>query len=228
MSSIEKLTESLYSFLTYERKQRFEEVLNQRTRHIALILEDVYQSRNTSAIMRSADGMGLQDFHIIETIHKWNKNKSVSKGASSWLTLNKYDSIDSCIEEVKSLGYRIVATSPHEGGYTPDTLPLNKPVAIVLGTETSGITPSLMSQVDDYVEITMLGFSESFNISVASSIITNRLRNRLDKMGIDNGLSEDEKAELRLVWAYNSLKDPEAILRHLDLELPEEIRNRVL
>ena len=228
MSSIEKLNESLYTFLTEERKQRFEEVLNKRTRHIALILEDVYQSRNTSAIMRSADGMGLQDFHIIETIHKWNKNKSVSKGASSWLTLNKYDSIDSCIEKVKSLGYRIVATSPHEGGYTPDTLPLDKPVAIVMGTELNGITPPLMSQVDDYVEIPMHGFSESFNISVASSIITNRLRNRLDEMGIDDGLSDKEKAQLRLVWAYNSLKDPEAILRHLGLELPEEIRSKIL
>ena len=162
MSSIESCIETLYEFITDERKERFEEVLEKRTKHITLILEDLYQSRNISAVMRSADGFGLQELHIIEDNHKWTGTKSVSKGASSWLTLHKYkgeDAITDCIENLKAIGFRIVATSPHKSGYTPDTLPIDKPLAIVMGTELTGISDKLMSQVDDYVEIPMYGFT---------------------------------------------------------------------
>ena len=146
MSSIESCIETLYEFITNERKDRFEEVLDKRTKHITLILEDLYQSRNISAVMRSADGFGLQELHIIEDNHKWKGTKSVSKGASSWLTLHKYkgkDPVTDCIENIKSRGFRIVATTPHKIGYTPDTLPIDKPLAIVFGTELTGISDKL-------------------------------------------------------------------------------------
>ena len=226
MSSIKACTDTLYSFLTDERKERFEEVLSKRTKYITVVLEDIFQSRNSSAVMRSADGFGLQDLHIIEMEHKWIGTKSVSKGASSWLTLHKYNGDDpssQCVSTLKAQGYRVVATSPHEGGYTPETLPLDKPVAIVMGTELTGVSREMISQSDDFVEIKMSGFSESFNVSVATAIILNRLRNRLDNMGVDEGLSEDEKERLRLVWAYKSVKDADAILKHYGMEMPFEI-----
>ena len=226
MSSIDSCIETLYRFLTDERKQRFEEVLEKRTKYITVVLEDIFQSRNSSAIMRSADGFGLQELHIIENDHKWTGTKSVSKGASSWLTLHKYggdDPTTECIENLKSLGYRVVATSPHEGGYTPETLPIDKPLAIIMGTELTGISANAKYQVDDFVEIKMHGFSESFNVSVATAVILNRLINRLDKIDFDKGLSEVEKQKLRLIWAYKTVKDPDAILRHYGMELPFEI-----
>ncbi|MBM72191.1 MAG: rRNA methyltransferase [Crocinitomicaceae bacterium] len=226
MSSIETCINTLYRFLTEERKQRFEDVLEKRTRYISLVLEDIFQSRNASAIMRSADGFGIQDLHIIEDNHKWTGTRSVSKGASSWLTIHKYfgnNPTSDCIRNLKAQGVRIVATSPHEGGYTPDTLPLDKPVAIVMGTELTGLTTNMLSQIDDFVEINMHGFSESFNVSVAAAIILNRLRTRLDNMEVDNGLSEEEKQKLRLIWAYRTVKDPKAIMRHYNMEPPFEI-----
>ncbi len=226
MSSIESCIETLYEFITDERKERFEEVLKKRTKHITLILEDIYQSRNISAMMRSADGFGLQELHIIEDNHKWTGTKSVSKGASSWLTLHKYkgeDPVTDCIENLKAHGFRIVATSPHKSGYTPDSLPIDKPLAIVMGTELTGISNKLMSQVDDYVEIPMYGFSESFNVSVAASIALNRLRTRIEEAGVNNGLSEEEKQKLRMVWAYKTVKDAKAILKHYGKEPPFEI-----
>ena len=226
MSSIESCIETLYEFITDERKERFEKVLEKRTKHITLILEDLYQSRNISAVMRSADGFGLQELHIIEDNHKWTGTKSVSKGASSWLTLHKYkgeDPVTDCIENLKARGFRIVATSPHKSGYTPDSLPIDKPLAIVMGTELTGISDKLMSQVDDYVEIPMYGFSESFNVSVAASIALNRVRTRIEEAGVNNGLSEEEKQKLRMVWAYKTVKDAKAILKHYGKELPFEI-----
>ena len=201
MSSIESCIETLYRFLTDERKHRFEAVLDKRTRYLALVLEDIFQSRNASAVMRSAEGFGIQDLHIIEENHKWTGTRSVSKGASSWLTLHMYkgdDSTTKCVETLKSKGFRVVATSPHEGSYTPDTLPIDKPIAIVMGTELSGTTSSMLSQVDDYVMIPMSGFSESFNVSVAAAVVLNRLRTRLDEADIKQELSEGEKQKLRL------------------------------
>ena len=226
MSSIDSCIETLYRFLTDERKQRFENVLEKRTKYVTVVLEDIFQSRNSSAVMRSADGFGLQELHIIENNNKWIGTKSVSKGASSWLTLHKYrgeDPTTKCIENLKSLGYRVVATSPHEGGYTPETLPIDKPIAIIMGTELTGISANAKSQVDDFVEIKMHGFSESFNISVATAVILNRLINRLDKTDFDKGLSEEEKQKLRLIWAYRTVKDPDAILRHYGIKLPFQI-----
>lgn len=226
MSSIESCIETLYEFITDERKERFEEVLEKRTKHITLILEDLYQSRNISAVMRSADGFGLQELHIIEDNHKWTGTKSVSKGASSWLTLHKYkgeDPVTDCIENLKARGFRIVATSPHKSGYTPDSLPIDKSLAIVMGTELTGISDKLMSQVDDYVEIPMYGFSESFNVSVAASIVLNRVRTRIEEAGVNNGLSEEEKQKLRMIWAYKTVKDAKAILKHYGKELPFEL-----
>ena len=201
-------------------------MLEKRTKYVTVVLEDIFQSRNSSAVMRSADGFGLQELHIIENNNKWIGTKSVSKGASSWLTLHKYrgeDPTTKCIENLKSLGYRVVATSPHEGGYTPETLPIDKPIAIIMGTELTGISANAKSQVDDFVEIKMHGFSESFNISVATAVILNRLINRLDKTDFDKGLSEEEKQKLRLIWAYRTVKDPDAILRHYGIKLPFQI-----
>lgn len=226
MSSIDSCIETLYRFLTDERKLRFEDVLKERTRRITLVLEDIYQSRNASAVMRSVDGFGIQDLHIIEENHKWIGTRSVSKGASSWLTLHKYageDPTTECVQTLKDAGYRVVATSPHDGAYTPDTLPIDKPLAIVLGTEVTGITTKMNSQVDDYVHIPMSGFSESFNVSVAAAVVLNRLRTRLDESEIDHSLSEEAKQKLRLIWAYKTVKDPDAILRHYNMELPFEI-----
>jgi tRNA (guanosine-2'-O-)-methyltransferase len=224
--SIEACLDILNPILTEERKMRFEEILEQRTKYITMVLEDVYQSRNTSAVMRSADGFGIQDIHMIETYNRWAKNLSVSKGSSSWLTVHRYldaeNPHEECLSTLRSSGYRIVATSPQEGGYTPDTLPLDKPIAIIMGTEFTGVSDKLLSQVDDYVAIPMSGFAESFNVSVASAILMNRLTERVKSSGDWVGLTEDEKQYLRLQWAYRTVRDSGAILKRYGLELPIE------
>jgi tRNA (guanosine-2'-O-)-methyltransferase len=191
-----------------------------------MVLEDVYQSRNTSAVMRSADGFGIQDIHMIETYNKWAKNLTVSKGSSSWLTVHRYldaeNSHEACLSKLRDSGYRIVATSPHEGGYTPDTLPIDKPIAIIMGTEFSGVSDKILPQVDDYVAIPMSGFAESFNISVASGILMNRLIERVKLSGDWKGLTEEEKQHLRLQWAFRTVRDSGTILKRFGLELPIE------
>jgi tRNA (guanosine-2'-O-)-methyltransferase len=95
-------------------------------------------------------------------------------------------------------------------------------MAIIMGTEFSGVSHKLLSQVDDYVAIPMSGFAESFNISVASAILMNRLTQRVKQSENWVGLTEEEKQYLRLQWAYRTVRYSGAILKRYGLELPIE------
>lgn len=214
--------EALESFLSTERAHRFEEVLAWRTRHICLVLENVYQSRNASAVMRTCDGCGIQDVHLIENMNQWVFNRHVSKGTPSWLTLHRYQSesqpTEACIKNLKSKGYEIAITSPHVDGKQTHELPVDRPIALVMGTEFEGISQSFVDAADHHVYIPMRGFAESLNISVAAGIIMQDLSRRSrNTPSIAWELSETEKNELRAHWAMKTVRKSEVILKQLNI-----------
>ncbi len=204
----------LYKFLsqytTEERKKRFEEVLNYRTRHVTVVLEDIYQSHNASAVLRSCDINGVQDIHVIENRWVYNVNPDIVVGSIKWLDLKKYNEQEfntpEAFDYLHSKGYKIVATCPHQNDYTPDLLPLDEPVAIVFGTEKTGLSDYALEHADMYVKIPMFGFTESYNISVSAALMMYTLMQRLHSSEIDWHLSEEEKAELRLDWSKKTIK----------------------
>src|SRR6056297_3246880 len=112
-----ELIKYLSSFVTPERLMLFDEVLEQRTHYITVVLEDIYQSQNASAVLRTCDCFGIQYLHIIENRNTFRVNKEVALGASKWLTIQKYNqsaqNSSQAIHALKKEGYRIVATSPH-------------------------------------------------------------------------------------------------------------------
>lgn len=123
-----ELLSFLSPYLTDNRKQLFEEVLQYRTRHITVVLEDIYQPQNASAVLRSADLTGIQDVHIIENQNEYQVNPKVAMGSSKWLNLIKYNTAENnTLEAFKALrkqDYRIIATTPHTDDQTPYNLPL--------------------------------------------------------------------------------------------------------
>jgi len=205
----QKLYEFLSEYITEERKNRFEEVLNFRTRHLTVVLEDIYQSHNASAVLRSCDLTGVQDIHIIENKWVYDINPDIVVGSNKWLNLHKYNVNDFNTPEtfdfLHGKGYKIVATSPHQNDFSPDTLPLDQPVAIVFGTEKTGLSDYALQHADMYVQIPMHGFTESFNISVSAALLMFTLTQRLHKSNIKWQLSEEEKQEIRLDWTRKSL-----------------------
>ena len=219
--------EVLRPLVTEARLAKLEAVAASRTRHLSVVLENVYQSRNASAVMRSADGLGLLDVHLIENENAWSRNKGVAKGASQWLNLHRYlnadDSRQACVDTVKAHGYQLVVTSPHAEGHTPHTLPLDKPVALVMGTEFSGASDFMMEHADAFVEIPMHGFAESFNISVAAAILMDTLRHRLEHSDLDWRLHEDERAVLHAEWIYKSVRNARGILARHGLTPPPNL-----
>jgi tRNA (guanosine-2'-O-)-methyltransferase len=210
-----ELIDYLSQFISETRREKFEEVLNFRTRHITIALEDLYQPHNASAVLRSCDIFGIQDIHIIENKHAYTVNKDIAMGSPKWLNIHKYrntenNSLD-CINKLKAKGYRIVATSPHKNGYELNDLPVDKPLALIFGTELTGISDTVREHADEFVAIPMFGFTESFNISVTAALCLHTLVNKLHQTNADWHLSEEEKDELRLNWLRRSINRVELI-----------------
>lgn len=213
---IVELNEYLEQFVTPNRLARIKSVLAQRTRHITLVLEDIYQPHNASAVLRSCECFGIQDVHIIENRYQYEVNPDIVLGASKWLDLRQYNKADentvSCLQNLKKKGYLLVATSPHEEDFTPANLPLEKPVALLFGTEQEGLSPQALEMADAFLSIPMAGFTESFNISVSAAICLYEISSRLRKSQFEWRLTESEKNELLHEWLKKSIKNPDLLI----------------
>jgi len=207
-----ELIKFLEKFVSERRVELFDRVLEKRTRYISVLLEDIYQPHNASAVLRTCDCFGIQEVNIIENRNKYDVNPDVSLGSDKWLTLSKFSDADNNTAEafrrLREKDYRIVATSPHKGKEVdPGTFNIEKgKIALVFGTEMHGLSKQAIDNADEYLRIPMYGFTESFNISVSAAIIIYDLVSRLHKSGIPWQLNEQEKSKLKLDWLRKTIK----------------------
>jgi tRNA (guanosine-2'-O-)-methyltransferase len=205
------LIDHLSGFVTENRLSLFKRILSVRTRYITVLLEDIYQSQNASAVLRTCECTGIQDVHIVEQMNQYEINRDVALGSNQWLTLKYYNTgennIDDAVATLKNRGYRIVATSPHVEGTTPETFDLTSGKAVLMfGTELNGLTDSALKLADEFIHIPMVGFTESYNISVSAAIVLYHLRGRLDASSLDWKIGKHEQSELLLEWLRTSIK----------------------
>jgi tRNA (guanosine-2'-O-)-methyltransferase len=142
---IQQQIEYLKSFVTEKRWDRFYSIVQQRTRYITIVLEDVFQGHNSAAVLRSCDCFGIQDVHFIENRNEFKPNEEVSMGASQWLSIYRYkekdiNNTEICYQTLRQKGYRIVATSPHAQSVSIQELSIDKPLALVFGAEKEGLS----------------------------------------------------------------------------------------
>ncbi len=211
-----ELIEYLSGFMQKRRLANFDRVIEDRTRYINVICEDIFQSHNASAILRTCDCFGIQDVHVIEAKNNFEVNSEVALGSSNWLSIYRHtysaEDLSALLKTLKSQNYRIVATTPHSEGVGLRDFNLSKgPVSLVFGTEKDGLSKMLMGMADEYLTIDMYGFTESFNVSVSAGIILHYLRNELTNKRINWHLSECEKQIIKLDWIRKSLKRSELI-----------------
>lgn len=213
---MESLFEFLQSFLSPERKALFDKLILERTQHMQVVLEDLYQPHNISAVLRSSDCFGVHKVHIIEKKHSFAVKKKVSLGSSKWLDIQRYHGENAtldCIRTLKQQGVRIVATTPHIRDQYIRNFDISTPFALVFGTEIDGISQEVMEEADEFVKIPMHGFTESFNISVAAAISLYDLSQRLRESDINWRLQPEEEHEILLQWTKNSIKGVEGIIQ---------------
>jgi tRNA (guanosine-2'-O-)-methyltransferase len=212
----QQLYEYLTRFITENKRSKIEEIVKWRTRYLTVVLEDIYQPHNASAVLRTCECFGIQDVHIIENRNKYTVNPDVVMGSTKWMNLHKYygkeNNTPDALIALKKQGYRIVATTPHKNDCTITELDMDKgKVALVMGTEIDGITDDVFSMADEFVKVPMYGFTESFNISVTAAMCLHALSNKLRSSSLPWALTAKEQMALKIEWVKNILTKPELI-----------------
>lgn len=198
------------------KKKLFDRLSLNRTRHICVVLEDIYQSHNASAVLRSCDCFGVQDVHVVESRNPFNPAGDVAVGSSKWVDYYKHTSISDAYSHLHNQGYRIVATLPHENDTMIGDLDISQPVALVFGTELTGLTQEAIDGADAYVKIPMYGFTESFNISVCAALSLFSLTERMRRdPSLRWQFTPDQLLDLKLHWAMQAISDGEKVINNL-------------
>ena len=213
---MEALIDHFLKCITDERKALFKKLIQKRTKYLTVVLENIYQPLNASAVLRSCDCFGIQDVHVIENYNEFKPDREVAMGASNWLTVNRYNKNENntldCIQSLKNKGYRIVATSPHNSQTNLINFDLSKgKTALFFGTELEGLSDVVLENADEHLHIPMYGFTESFNLSVSAAICLYEMRMKMEKENIKWHMTEDEKNQVLLNWLRYSIDRSEIV-----------------
>ena len=209
---LEATFEYLKQFLTEERLQKIEHFSKESSDFVLPVMEDVYQFRNAAAIVRSVEACGFHHVVALEEENVFNPNLKVTKGAETWVKVEKMTNNLDSLKEIKSRGYKILAVSPEKNATMLPDYDVKEPIALVFGTELEGVSDEILDFADETLAIPMFGFTKSFNVSVAAAICMYELKQKLMKSGIEYQLSDQKLLELKIRWAKNSIKSSEQIL----------------
>lgn len=211
--SYEALTEFLAPFVTDVRRKKIECVLTERTRQVPIVMEGLFDQGNINAVMRSAEALGFQSLHLIKKSEEFRIANRVTKGADQWLDVALWESTSSCIKQIKKLGYRIAVTDM-SAVQSIDEIDFCTPTALVFGNEKEGISEEMRQLADERFKVPMVGFTQSFNISVAAAICLSRIQKmRIQKKGKHGDLEEEDLKRLRARYYLNSVAKPQELWR---------------
>jgi tRNA (guanosine-2'-O-)-methyltransferase len=211
-----KLLVHLLDIINDDRCHLLRQVVDQRTRYLTVVLENIYQPQNASAVLRTMECLGIQDLHVIENDNAYRVNPDVVRGASKWITLNRYNdhpqgNTKQCLNHLKDKGYKIAAMTLHEDSISLEALPLQEKLAICFGEEETGLSDIAHEMADYYVHIPMVGFTQSLNLSVSAGITISHLYQALKNASINWKLSQEEKQDLMIDWLVKSTPTGESI-----------------
>ena len=212
MKTNQEIYDYLQQFLTDERLSKIEDFSKESSDFVLPVMEDVYQFRNAAAIVRSVEACGFHHVVALEEENVFNPNLKVTKGAETWVQVEKMPNNLDSLKEIKSRGYRILAVSPEKNATMLPDYEVKEPIALVFGTELEGVSDEILDFADETLAIPMFGFTKSFNVSVAAAICMYELKQKLMKSGIEYQLSDQKLLELKIRWAKNSIKSSEQIL----------------
>ncbi len=200
MSYRGELLKNLLQFVNEGRQDLIAKAIAQRTKHFTLVLENFHHPHNISATIRSSECFGWQDVHVVENEVEYERNPRVNKGADKWLNIHHYDSkhfnTPECLASLKEKGFQLVVTSPHHQSVGLHELDITKKTAIVLGSESVGVSDYSLQQADALLRIDTCGFTESLNVSVSAGIIMQALNQRVRNEGVKWELNDHDREEV--------------------------------
>ncbi len=197
---IQKQIKAFEDQLTERRIGLLRNLAANRSRHFTMVLEDLYDPHNISAVIRTSEVFGFQDVHIIEEENPFRIAKSILKGSFKWMNLFRYKQRASAMAHLRAKGYRIAVASTNTN-QTIDQLDLSIPTAFYLGAEKRGNHPDTLEQADVHFILPQYGLTESMNVSVAAGVLMTHLEMFMRQNGRSNFcLSHDQQEEILLEW----------------------------
>jgi tRNA (guanosine-2'-O-)-methyltransferase len=190
---------------TERRVERVRAVLRQRQPDLTIVLEDVHDPHNASAVLRTCDAVGVLRVHLVYVLEqppRGSFSRTVSGSAAKWLQIERWRSIAACYAALRAEGFAILATALRPESVDLYEADLTRPVALVFGNEHRGVSPAAIDGADASLMIPMVGMIQSLNISVACAIgLYEALRQRRASGAYDRpGLDDATLAELESRW----------------------------
>lgn len=193
--------------MTPERKQRLTSVLDKRQAGITIVLENVFDPHNISAVMRTADAVGVQDIYILNTKiprhKKWGARSSSS--AAKWLTIHQYDNAEACFSSLRKHYSSILTTHLSSDAISLHSIDFTQSIALVFGNEHSGVSEEIRAMADGNFIIPQVGIIRSLNISVACAVTLYEAFRQKNLAGHYNRQSLDDVRYNGLLkeWGYH-------------------------
>lgn len=197
--------------MTPERKERLVSVLNKRQSDITIVLENVFDPHNISAVMRTCDAVGVQDIYVLNTKipphKKWGAKSSSS--AAKWLTIHQYDNAEECFSSLRKSYSTILTTHLSSDAVSLHKIDFTKSIAMVFGNEHSGVSDEIRSLADGNFMIPQVGIIQSLNISVACAVTLYEAYRQKNNAGQYNRKSLDDVRynELFKNWENNGREE---------------------
>lgn len=211
---VDAILRVLGPLLTDSRKAKIEAVIEARTCTVVPVLEGLYDRGNVSAVLRSAEALGYENVHVIESSEHFKQANRVTQGAEKWLDVLTWPDTPSCVQHLQTQGYRVLATCFEEATPLPE-IDFTVPTALVFGNEKEGVSPELLEMADGRAVLPMIGFSQSFNISVAAALCLYHIQqDRIRRQGYHGDLESEEKRRLRAAYYHRSVPLAARILAH--------------
>lgn len=223
MEDLAKTFEYLKQFLTEERLLKIEHFSKESSDFVLPVMDDVYQFRNAAAIIRSVEANAFHKVMAMEEENVFDPNLTVTKGAETWVEVEKMPKNIASLQNIKDRGYKILAVSLEKNAVMLPDYQITEPVALVFGTEKEGVSEEVIDFADETLAIPMYGLTRSYNVSVAAGICMYELKQKLLKSDIDYKLSEEKLIKMKIRWAVNSMRSGpqifEKYLRDHNLEI---------
>ena len=199
--------------ISEERQSRVRDMLSRRLGTIVVVLEAVHRRHNASAILRSCECFGVHEVHLITKGFK--PSKGAARGSERWLDIHRWNSTDEAVAELKRRGFSIYVADLMEDVHSPDSLPIEGNVAILMGAELTGVSDRARELCDGAICVPMHGLTESLNVSVAAACILQRLTERIREQSGGGNLAADKQERFFTEWTQRELESKQGMLARI-------------
>ena len=214
--------------LNEKRIARIDDLLSKKQPDLQVMLDNVHSSQNLSAIIRSADAVGVLDiYYSTKENESLRIHKTITQGAHRWT--HRYRMNDdhkvAFLKEKKQQGFQVVVTHLDERAVSFRQIDYTKPTLLVMGNEKEGVSAEIVKLADEVIIIPMQGMVQSLNVSVATGLILYEAQRQREDAGRydTSALTHEKKEKIKAEWIYR-----DTIARKSKGQIPSEFKEEIL